>query len=475
MTEPKQSSYSESPPSRIGLSDLWAAAALFALVMVVHGLSRNLTPYDSRWVVLSSLSLLREGNLDLDEYRREIEANSYYLIECVGPGGRATLASQSPEAGRNCAGNLYYHYPLAVPILAAPIVWGVESAASAASPMLQRLAVQAGSRAPLLLALARGDLASISMWVEFGAACLFIAIATVLVYFACREDLAPAWSAVLALVFAFATSAWSIGSRGLWQHTLSMPLLALVWWLLCAARRRPSLAAWAGLPLMTSFWVRPTNVAAVGILSLFVFVFYRRQFAFFVAAMIPPVILFGAVTYSIYGTLIAPVGGLARVSTEMSLGRHYLEAIAANLWSPARGLFVFMPFVLLIPFCHPRPEEGAARRWLHWAAAATFVAQLLLVSTYKVWWGGHHYGPRYLCDLCPFFVFLSIPAASAIANGRRSLGALAIVLLSFSVFVHWRGANAPEIPPWNTLPANVDVAPWRIWDWRDLPFLRGLR
>lgn len=226
---------------------------------------------------------------------------------------------------------------------------------------------------------------------------------------------------------------------------------------------------------MTSFWVRPTNVAAVGILSLFVFVFYRRQFAFFVAAMIPPVILFGAVTYSIYGTLIAPVGGLARVSTEMSLGRHYLEAIAANLWSPARGLFVFMPFVLLIPFCHPRPEEGAARRWLHWAAAATFVAQLLLVSTYKVWWGGHHYGPRYLCDLCPFFVFLSIPAASAIANGRRSLGALAIVLLSFSVFVHWRGANAPEIPPWNTLPANVDVAPWRIWDWRDLPFLRGLR
>lgn len=475
MPEPKQSSYSESPPSRIGLSDLWIAAALFAVVMAVHGLSRNLNPFDSRWVVFTSLSLLHEGNLDLNEYRRDLEASHYYLIECVDPDGKMALAFHPPSVGRNCTGKLYHHYPLGVALFAAPAVWGIESAAAAARPWLERLAERAGSRAARVRALATGDLASIAMWVEFGVACLFIAAATVLVYFACREDLDRWWALALAIVFAFATSAWSVGSRGLWQHTISMPLLALVWWLLSAARRKPALAAWAGLPLMASFWVRPTNAVAVAIFSGYVFICYRRQILGFAAAMIPPIALFGAVNYSIFGTIISPVSGMARAAAELRLGADYLQAVAANLVSPARGLFVYMPFVLLIPFFRPRVTEASARRWLHWAGVAVVIGQTALVSTYNVWWGGHHFGPRYLCDLCPVFVFLSIPLTSAIAEGRRGLAAVALLLLLYGGFVHSRGAHAPEVPPWNTEPANVDAAPWRVWDWSDVPFLRGLR
>jgi hypothetical protein len=130
--------------------------------------------------------------------------------------------------------------------------------------------------------------------------------------------------------------------------------------------------------------------------------------------------------------------------------------------------------LLLIPFFPPRGSTGRPRRWLHWAGVWTFIGQLALVSTYNVWWGGHHFGPRYLCDLCPIFVFLAIPLASAIAEGRPGLAAAALVLLLYGGFVHSRGAHAPEVPPWNTEPANVDAAPWRVWDWSDVPFLRGL-
>jgi hypothetical protein len=457
------------------LSDLRVAAALFVAVLGVHGLSPNLNPFDSRWVVFSSLSLLHHGDLDLNEYRPAVEASGYYLIECVKPGGsHVLLAFQPEEVQRACHDRLYHHYPLAVPVFAAPVVWVVEKLSAPARPVLEAIARKAGHRAPLFLAWASGDLASIAMFVDFGVACFFVALATVLVYFMCREDLAPAWSAALALVFAFATPAWSIGSRALWQHTLSMPLLALVLWLLSAARRRPSLAAWAGLPLMAAFWVRPTNTVVLGTFSMYVLVFYRRQFGAFLAAMIPPAVLFGVVTYTIYGSPIAPVAGPGRVAEELGLHADFWQALAANLWSPARGVIVFMPFVLLILFVPPCAAVGGARRWLHWAGIAAVAAQLVLVSSFIVWWGGHHFGPRYLSDLCPVFVFLSIPLVSSFAEGRRGLMPVMLLLLAYGAFVHWRGASTPEVLRWNSEPVNIDQAPWRVWDWSDLPFLRGL-
>lgn len=476
MSEPKSSSYSEAVPARIGRSDSWIAAALFLLVLAVHGTSPNLNPFDSRWVVYSALSLLHEGNLDLNEYRPAIEASNYYLMECVQPDGSHTLLAFEPDAvQRACQDRLYHHYPLAVPVLAVPFVWTVETLSAPMRPVLEAIARRAGTRAPLFVSWARGDLASVAMYVDFGVACLLIALTTVFVYFLCREDLAPRWAAALALVFAFATPAWSIGSRALWQHTLSMPLLAIGLWLLSAARRRPRLAAWAGLPLMTAFWVRPTNTLLLGIFGLYVLLVYRRQFAGFLAAMLPPALVFGVITFSIYGSPIAPVAGAGRAATELRLDAGFFHALAANLWSPARGLFIFLPFLLPALLFRPRPPADTARRWLHWTAMAAIPAQLVLISTFIVWWGGHHFGPRYLSDLCPLFVFLSIPLAERIAEGRRGLAAAALVLLLCGVFIHWRGASAPEVLRWNTSPVNIDQAPGRVWDWRDPPFLRGLR
>jgi hypothetical protein len=426
--------------------------------------------------VFSALSLLHEGNLDLNEYRPAVEAHRYYAIECVGPNGEHLLLQhQPPEVQSGCAGSLRHYYPLAVPVITAPILWAVETVAVPAHPLLDALEPYAGSRAPLIRALASRDLESIVIFVELGAACLFIALATVLVYFMCREDLTPSWATALAVVFAFATSAWSIGSRALWQHTLSMPLLAVSLWLLSAARRRPWLAAWAGLPLMTAFWVRPTNIVSLGIFSLYVLAFYRKQFAAFLAAMIPPALLFGAITFSIYGSPIAPFASAGRAAGQLKVHDEFWLAIAGNLWSPARGLFVFMPFVLLIPFAWPGFSAGKARQWLHCAALAVIPAHTILISCFVEWWGGHCFGPRYMSDLCPLYVFLAIPLILKISEGNRGYAATLLVLVAYGVFVHSRGAHEPAVLNWNTLPVDVENAEWRIWDWSDLSFLRGLR
>lgn len=458
------------------MREFWIAAALFAFVLLSHGLSRNITPFDSRWVVYSSLSLLHEGNLDLNEFKDRLERDGYYATECAGgAAGWMYLSDKPREVQRSCSGQYYHFYPLAVPVITAPLLWAVEGGLTLARPALERFERMDPKFNAFRHNLATGNLIGQVVFTELGAACVFVALATVFVYFMCREDLSRTWSLALALVFAFATPAWSTGSRALWQHTLSLPCLAAALWLLSAARRRPALAAWAGLPLMTAFWVRPTNVVSLGLMGAYVLVFYRRQVIPFVAAMIPPALLFGAITYSIYGSPLAPYANAGRAAGQLRLHDEFWLAIAGNLWSPARGLVVYMPFVLLIPFFEPDAALGKARAWLHWTALAVVPLHTILISSYVDWWGGHCFGPRYFADLCPLFIFLAIPLALRIASGRRLLAAAVAVVAVYGVFVHWRGAHSPEVLDWNTRPVEIRQAQWRIWDWGDLPFLRGLK
>ena len=68
---------------------------------------------------------------------------------------------------------------------------------------------------------------------------------------------------VVALVYAFATGAWSTGSRALSQHTLSMLFLSFV--LLCAIRLAHG-HRWAvmlGMSLGVAYEMRPTNAVVV--------------------------------------------------------------------------------------------------------------------------------------------------------------------------------------------------------------------
>jgi len=198
-------------------------------------------------------------------------------------------------------------------------------------------------------------------------------------------------------------------------------------------------------------------------------------FVVFLAAMIPPALLFGAITFSIYGSPIAPFANAGRAAGQLKLHDEFWLAIAGNLWSPARGLFVFMPFVLLIPFAWPGVSAGKARQWLHWAALAVLPAHTILISSFVDWWGGHCFGPRYFSDLCPLLVFLAIPLVSETVQGRRRYGAALLLLVAYGTFIHWRGAHSQEVLDWNTRPVEIRQAQWRIWDWSDLSFLRGFK
>jgi hypothetical protein len=72
---------------------------------------------------------------------------------------------------------------------------------------------------------------------------------------------------------------------------------------------------------------------------------------------------------------------------------------------------------------------------------------------------------------------IGLQAARNTANrnfAKPLLAVFSFALIVAAVFIHGRGATASATMAWNSLPANVDQHPERLWDWRQPQFLAGL-
>ena len=101
------------------------------------------------------------------------------------------------------------------------------------------------------------------------------------------------------------------------------------------------------------------------------------------------------------------------------------------------------------------------------------VSEILLVSKWRVWWGGHTYGPRLLTNLAPCLILLLIPAMDLVAR-RAVLRVLFGLTLGVSIFLQAVGAFCYPNSRWDETPVAVADRPARLWDWRDSPITRSL-
>src|SRR5262249_26059362 len=158
---------------------------LFCAVFGVDTLCPVATSFDSRWTIPTTLSLLDRGDTNLDEYAAIIEPGDY-SVERVGD-------------------HYYNWYPVAVPLIAAPVVFAMRIAAPLLAPVLSRL--RGGG--PVRDAFLRGDFLNSRTLVEVLTASFFVALTAVVLCSIGRLYLPDVDAALLALVFAFGTSAWS--------------------------------------------------------------------------------------------------------------------------------------------------------------------------------------------------------------------------------------------------------------------------
>ena len=404
--------------------------------------------YDSLWSIHTALSIIREGNTNLDEYKEIIDQHRSYAAETIHH-------------------HIYNWYPLGAPIISIPYVFIIDKF------LEHSLAID-------FHAFIKHEVpGGIPKGVERFIASTLVALSSVLIYFISSLFFDNRkYPLLLVFVFAFCTSAWSTASRGLWQHGPAMFLLTVSLYFLLLAKHTPTFEPWlirfTGIPLAFSYVVRPTDSLSILILTIFIFLRHRKCFRAYCLWSMLVAIPFFLFNLHVYHSLFSSYYSL----NQISVSPHFFEALTGMLFSPSRGVFMYSPILLFAMYGIFLKIKNKRMELLDYALLIIIVLHWLISSSHLRWWAGHSYGPRYFTDILPYFMYFLIPAVSEISKRRGIRKAVLVVMLfcaiAASFFIHYRGATSEDVHTWNASPINIDLKPSRAWDWHDIQFLRGL-
>ncbi len=401
---------------------------LFLGVVFMYSLNgKALTAGDTIPASYMPLSLLREFDFDLDEFRFLYDGEMPWFLQRID--GRI-VSAYPPWAG-----------VLALPVYLLPVIGGL----SAPSPWIH-------------------DLEKLS-------ATLITALSVVVLLFTMRRLTSEKIAWLIAIVYAFGTSSFSSSSQALWQHGPSQLFLTLTIYCLVRGLDEPRFTAYAGLALGSAIICRPSNALMGAPIAAYVLLSQGQQFLGFCLTTIPPLLWFLAYNLHYNGSPLSTgfAIGIIDPSRLRSLGAHLFktplaEGLAGILISPSRGLFVYSP-ILMVAFVGMvmvwKNSKLALLKYLSLAPLPT----ILLTAKWIAWWGGGSYGPRLLADIMPLLCLFLYPpferaqARPLLKNALACLIALSIGLHALRVFA---GGD------WNGHPF-VDWHPERLWSWAESP------
>jgi len=449
-------------PFAASIRDVYAAAVLLVLTLLVFWFSPVHQVTDSHYSILLSESLLKHRSFTLDHFnlpRLEPNASTrdYYVMN--GDIWQLELAK----------GRIYYYFPAGSSVLSLPFVaiangFGISAAHAD------------GTYNP------RGEIR-----IETTLAAVLMALATIAFYFTSRLLLPELWSVVIALGGALGTQIWSTASRGLWSHTWATLLSCLILYLLLAAEARQrkllpiflaSLCAWL-------YFVRPSGSIVAGAVTVYILTLHREEFLRF--ALTGALWLTAFVTYSWlhFGKSLPSYYQTARLRLDL-----LPVALAGNLVSPSRGWIVYVPVLLYLIYLLLRYWTFVPWKGLVWLSLVICTLHMLLVSAFANlwgdWWGGASFGPRYTTELIPWTVLLAVLAikgrtlaasSDAAQNrfpGRQVENICGALLLILSVFINAQGALSVDTWKWSQ-PATDQQLRSRLWDWSRPQFLAGFQ
>jgi hypothetical protein len=417
-------------------------AALFLGTFLLQVLSPVTTSTDSAWTLHLATSILRERNIDLDEYRNLIDLQLDYRLRVV-------------------RGHIYYYYPVATPLLVAPAV------------ALANLIYPLNHPTDLYTYLGTHGPDARTARLEKLLASGFVALAAAVMYLIARTRLPSLGAAAIALIFAFSTSMWSTASRALWQHGPSAMFLALALYLTLVASGRRLAILCIGFLLGYAYIIRPTNSLSVVFVGLFVLVNRPRAFWLYVSGALLVLLPYCAQNWLTYGNVFPPYSYqlFERLGTPAAIG----EALVGTLFSPGRGLFIFTPFLLFTVFAAFRSVRNQALPFasIEVYLIAIVLAHWLTTSLFEDWAGAWSIGPRYFVDVLPYLMYLLIPIFQMPLVATAAARYAFVAAVAVSTLIQWHCSASIYPFMWNGKPKALVEAPGRKWDWGDLQFLRG--
>ena len=249
-------------------------------------------------------------------------------------------------------------------------------------------------------------------------------------------------SGLLALLYAFGTSAFSVASRGIWQHGPALLFLSVG--LVLLRSKSDLLMSLAGLSLGLA--VESRVPVFVMVLPLFAIPWQRglKSFAGFSFNFLLPIALMRVYAWYYWENPFVLAENMA-TATAHFVGNNVLEGLAGVVVSPGRGLFVYSPFLL---FGVPGIISAVrCRDRFLILLAVGILAYIITVAVWVSWWGGKSFGTRMLTEIFPGGVLLSARPIAAWWTSRGWQRIVVVTVIGWSVLVNYAGArHYPKLP-----------------------------
>lgn len=400
----------------------WLLALLIAAV--IAGQSTNNTASDPRGTLLVSEAIAQHGSIKLDAYGKTLLDSYGYVIHRKGE-------------------HFYNYFPLGTALVSTPFV---------------------------LIANAIGfEMTKDEPLIQMVLATLAALLITFILYKTARLYLRQTESFLLVGLCWFGSSLASTVGTALWSHDFAFLFSSTAIFLVLRHHQPKGLLvpALIGLSLFLAYLCRPT----LALLSPFLLLYYALQSkkSALLAAATLGLLLLGFMAWSLHE--------FAQILPDYYLpkrleGGDFPVALYGNLLSPARGLLIFSPFLLIsILLTIGLTLRNKTLAKLSLISLAWPLAHLLSVSQFPHWWAGWSFGARLLVDALPgLFVGLFICMAE-LRQRRNHVYAALIISGLFAIYINtYQALFNPYGMKWNVEP-NVDHYPEYLFDWQYPQFL----
>ncbi|KRB88953.1 glycosyltransferase family 39 protein [Noviherbaspirillum sp. Root189] len=342
-------------------------------------------------------------------------------------------------------GHFYYYFPIGTSIASIPFVavakgWGFQIVQSEYQIQMMIASITAVATLALMIMLA-------------------------------RRFLGP-WNALfVSSAFWFGTSLASTSGTALWSHNFAVVFSFLAIYFAVKSAQDNSPGVWPGIALFLFFayLCRPTLALLSPCVLLFLFTHHRKSAV--KCALLLAVLIGCFIGFSLheFGQILPDYYLPKRLA-----GGYFAQALYGNLLSPARGLLIYSPFILIAWLCYRSGEKSWSikKSWLL-VGLAWPVIHLLFISRFPHWWAGYSFGARLMTDVLPGLFLLTLftwPVSIYGLRAKVGIGLLALSIL-FSIAVNtYSGLFNQWTAAWNSEP-SIDQYPEYLFDWSYPQFL----
>jgi hypothetical protein len=418
----------------------WALLfSAMAIALIVLTGNVRYTRGDSRYSLLVSQAILEHGSIHLDPYHNDLDLSRHN-------NGKGWMLSYWDSNQHT-----YYFYPIGTSLLSVPFVllantFGMDMVYYDQESQLQLM---------------------ISAFV--------LALIFLLLYRMARLFLDPVVAHAFALGMVLCTSLISTHGVALWSQTYETFLILSVLYIFARAKFQDGyeVKGWqVGVLLFLAYLCRPT--ASVFVALSIGYVFWQHRSA------LPKVLLYAGGLFLLFvlWSFLEFHSFLPRYydpATWKQKGpASFVQDFLAMVFSPARGLLIFTPVLVL-------GLGGLAMRSVRFHPLYLFVTAWFLLHTVVIArspmpWGGWSYGPRFYAEMIPGFALVLLLVARNLqeipAQVRVWMPRAFLVLSIFGLYVHTvKGIYDNNTFFWNGTPPIDEFWKDYRWNWRYPQFM----